>query len=488
MDIENIESKNGLKSLKINSIFYHSSYDPEKEAQRFSDSISLPYIPSILFIIEPGLNYCIKYLKEKYPSTKIYTIRFIPQFYDDNNSILYENFTNYCFKHFNSEELLNSLVITWPSAEKVFPSDVNNIWQEYKKHLEIRKTELVSRQYFEKKWLTNSFYFFKYLKNIILLNQTNSPVLVVASGPSLKDNLSFIKENQNKMIIIGLSSAINVLLKNNIIPDFCVSTDGGFWAKKHLYPLNNKNIPLAITSESGVPKKYLENIPIIPLSYSDGLSSELFRKLNISYIQAERNPTVSGTALILARQLTSSKIYFSGLDLCCQKGFAHCQPNILEMENSINDNRLRPTSTRTLNSEYATSSLNIFIDDFSMMENVQNCYRITNKYINNKLGKIRDISVQQFQSEIVKLASIDKTSLFQPQTGISQKDQTLIREKLSQFLKENENSESFMKNLFPIDYISISHAKDVNKKVLINQLNEKKDKILKKLWRILDEK
>ena len=102
MEIEYCQTKNGLETFKINNIFYHSTYDPEKEAERFVSSISLPYTPAVLFIVEPGFNYCSKYLENKFPNTKIYNIRFINEFISLNKSILYSDFEKFLFTNFTS--------------------------------------------------------------------------------------------------------------------------------------------------------------------------------------------------------------------------------------------------------------------------------------------------------------------------------------------------------------------------------------------------
>ena len=90
--------------------------------------------------------------------------------------------------------------------------------------------------------MKNVYNFIKYAKNIYSTNlNPKMPVLIVASGPSLKNILEFIKTNQNNFFIICCSSAIKSLINNSITPDFCISTDGGFWAKTHLKVLLKKN-------------------------------------------------------------------------------------------------------------------------------------------------------------------------------------------------------------------------------------------------------
>lgn len=46
------------------------------------------------------------------------------------------------------------------------------------------------------------------------------PVIIVASGPSLDENLDFLRENQDKAVIICSDSSLPVLVRNGIRPDF----------------------------------------------------------------------------------------------------------------------------------------------------------------------------------------------------------------------------------------------------------------------------
>ena len=84
------------------------------------------------------------------------------------------------------------------------------------------------------------------------------PVVICASGPQLKPCINTIKTSQDKIFIICLSSALSVLVKNGITPDFILTTDGGFWAGEHLkYLKKNPGITLAAPCEAFIPKKIL---------------------------------------------------------------------------------------------------------------------------------------------------------------------------------------------------------------------------------------
>ena len=71
--IINYNAKNGQETCSINNINIHSSYNPEKEAERFVNLIEATINPSIIFITEPGFSYCAKYLKQRFPNSKLMT-------------------------------------------------------------------------------------------------------------------------------------------------------------------------------------------------------------------------------------------------------------------------------------------------------------------------------------------------------------------------------------------------------------------------------
>ena len=72
--------------------------------------------------------------------------------------------------------------------------------------MERAKTLLITRQYFEKKWLLNSCNFLKYHNKLLTLNSPiNKDAVIISSGPSLIPFLKTLKENQDKFFIICLS-------------------------------------------------------------------------------------------------------------------------------------------------------------------------------------------------------------------------------------------------------------------------------------------
>lgn len=70
---------------------------------------------------------------------------------------------------------------------------------------------------------------YKFLNMLEPYTQTSlgkKPVLMLAAGPSFKKNIEWVRENQNKFIIVALSSILNTLENEGITPDIVTHMDG----------------------------------------------------------------------------------------------------------------------------------------------------------------------------------------------------------------------------------------------------------------------
>ncbi|MBE6351351.1 MAG: DUF115 domain-containing protein [Treponema bryantii] len=487
------DSKDGNKTVSIQNQFIHSTYSPIKEAERFVQNINVSFELEALIILEPGLSYILPFLKKRFPNSKLICIRFCNSFFAYNEGwdfvINYEenenNLENLLFNYLGEEKLLSTLLLEWNSINKIFGEQINNCWKIFKNILEKSKTLLITRQVFEKKWLINTCNFIKYAKNIYSTNlNPKLPVLIIASGPSLKNILEFIKTNQNNFFIIALSSAINVLLKNQIIPDLCFSTDGGFWAGEHLKPLQiyKEKINLAISVEGFCSKKILKSQKIIPLIYSDGICTKLLNHINYPVVLAKRNGTVSGTALEFAEEHFSSSIYFAGLDLQSTKGFQHIQPNILEINNSLFDNRIKPKELRIAKSEHSSQALEIYRQWFNSYKCKNKIFRIMDSKENKSLGEITDITSNEFMK--IDFLPIQKETQF---TLINEKQSNNLCKAKEFLLNELEKSE-VQKQLFPMDFVLLNHAVTSEEKTEVyKKINDKLKNLTYKMEKIFNE-
>lgn len=136
-----------------------------------------------------------------------------------------------------------------------------------------------------------------------------SRIAVVASGPSLADDLPWLKDNQDKLIIIAAHSAVRVLRGAGIKPDFqCTldtELDEPLLKKLDMY----RDVPLIA---------YYKADPTIFENFSEVLLFTEAGKANVvdfNFKLTHTHPTSGNVAIALAVCFRPSAIYLAGLDL-----------------------------------------------------------------------------------------------------------------------------------------------------------------------------
>lgn len=497
MEIEFQKAKNGEETAVCNNILLHSSYAPSREAERFVQNLTFPFSPDIIIITEPALSYSAAFLKEKYKNCRIGAIRYCPAFNNFNfnfdfiiNYYEHPDFEAYLENIFNEEILINIQFISWEPSARAFASENSIVWNCIKAALERAKTILVTRQFFEKKWLLNTIKFCQFAKKTLTLSGViDKDAVILSSGPSLSCAISVIKELREAFFVICLSSAISACLKYDIIPDLCMSTDGGFWAGEHLKELEKYDIPLALAIEGHCSKKLLNKNRILPLVYDDGISLELAKECNLKSNHAVRNGTVSGTALLFALEYFTKDIFLCGLDMACQKGFQHIQPNELEKNSAPFDNRLSCKEKRLVRASLSSESLEIYKNWF-----IQNPVETKNRKVfrviekdkaQNNLNWIKDINEKEF-SEILKNQNSCscKESLYSTKKNyFTEHNENYISKKIYEYITESDENEKWKHQLFPLDFAALKHNPENT--VILDKINKEYKKIMEKILNIL---
>ena len=80
MEITIQKAKNGENTAIADGHFLHSNYAPVKEAQRFVENLTLPFIPKIIILLEPALSYAADFLRSSFPDIKLGVIRYQKEF------------------------------------------------------------------------------------------------------------------------------------------------------------------------------------------------------------------------------------------------------------------------------------------------------------------------------------------------------------------------------------------------------------------------
>lgn len=482
--IEILASKDGNKTCKINGIFLHSFYNPVKEAERFVSEIKTDFDPSNIVVIEPGYSYVLPFLKKKFPFSRLCAVRHSKLFSDSDSlwDYIFDSTTTSdgFYNFFGEEKLFSTLFIEWPASGKIFSQESKILWTKISEAVKKARDVLGTREFFCKRWISNKINFFNNVRNVSNLIPGSKDVFIAASGPSLENCFSFLRENRSKIFLVSLSSACSPLINEGIIPDLCISTDGGWWAKKHIEELYRYEIPLAVSTEAACPKKILQSRNIIPLCYTDDfISQKLFSELKIPFLAAKRNGTVSGTALELMLSLTDGNIFFGGLDLLSQKTFQHTQPNKLEIFNSQFENRIKTKSTRLTPGSFLSPSLKLYENWFSENSSrfEKRVFRIKGASpFKNSLGSIKEITPEEIPLHFTKCREeISFTKITSVENSFNSKIQA--------FVKEISQTEEWKKELFPSLYVM--HERDKNNTSIKDKLYKKNEELLTHIYRLL---
>lgn len=377
----------------------HSSYNPQKEAERFCNTIN--GMPKIIIITEPGESYLAEVLRKKFPETKLIAIRYTDtyfllsdKFWDAVWRPAQGNLDFFLLRNIPDELLCVSLFLSWKPAETVWPETFKSVWTGIASSIKIMQSVIATRDFFGRRWLKNITDNFLFAENPVHFEFLTKDSLFTASGGSLKTVLKNNRNTLNKKFIVASSSSISALSAYGITPDLCIATDGGFWAAGHIKNIS-ADIPIAFPPEAKIPYNVLKKNPCVFLTYGSLIEYFFFSNFNIPFKKAKRNGTVSGTAAELLLDYTRGTIYISGLDLEGTKGFSHVQPHESLKSKEAYFSKLYPISQFAAVSNFDTRSLEVYANWFSQLEP-------------EKSKRIRRIGFEGKNIESIKRISFEK--------------------------------------------------------------------------------
>ena len=137
---------------------------------------------------------------------------------------------------------------------------------------------------------------------------TDCRIAVIGSGPSLEENIPWLKANHEKLILFASHTSIKVLRRHGIVPDFQVSLDTkfdqDFLASLQFY----KNVPLITLSKAHrTLVDYFKTVLLVE-DPSKAHAVKFFTYLKYSA------PSTGNMALAIAMLCSPSVVYLLGLD------------------------------------------------------------------------------------------------------------------------------------------------------------------------------
>lgn len=341
-------SDKGFLCAEINGKLLHSKYNPKREAERFVTALDFND-PSIIILLGAGLGYLIEQMQSRYKKAKIIAIYYSDEIYsyrnkNDNEIISWYPSSDFPISLFWERNIpegkLRNLSITeWNPSSLIYPDLALSINNQLKNFIQQMNGNIKTTAHFGKKWIRNLLCNYLSIDTYCTMDAGSKPILIVSSGPSLKESMIKIKKYQDRILLWALPSSLEMLKKWRITPDLLITTDPGYYGSVHLNSLP-AHVPAAMpyTASRGL---WLNDNPLLVLNQSLPFEKDLFHFAQISNTKIPSNGTVSGTALELA-QKNGGPIYFAGLDLCFKDIQSHCRPHSFDKLLASETKRVQP--------------------------------------------------------------------------------------------------------------------------------------------------
>ena len=276
ISLEVIETKSKKYSAKVfkdgKSIFLHSAYEPEKEANALIKEIEKD--TDLIFIFGIGAGYLINAVKKLNVSVAVIepSIKFFNLLIDNFklDKILEDNITFFIGgEDIEDIEKFISLTNTKKVKFLITRSYVNLFGEEalfYQSKVlsivdkKIININTISR--FDKLWAYNiasnvAKISTHYGVNKFFDKYKNIPAVIVSAGPSLEKNIIKLKEMKNKALIIAVDTAMKPLFSHNISPHFVITIDPQKKNSKYFRNVDFKDCVLI--AESSVDKEAIDS-------------------------------------------------------------------------------------------------------------------------------------------------------------------------------------------------------------------------------------
>ena len=280
ISLELIETKSKKYSAKVfkngKSIFLHSAYNPEKEANALINEIKKETEKDLdlVFIFGIGAGYLINAFKKLNiniaviePSIKFFNL-LIDNFKLDK--ILEDNITFFIGGD-DIEDIEKFISLTNTKKVKFFITrSYATLFNEEALFYQQKVLSIVDKKIinintisrFDKLWAYNiasnvAKISTHYGVNKFFDKYKNIPAIIVSAGPSLEKNIRKLKEMKNKALIIAVDTAMKPLFSHNISPHFIITIDPQKKNSKYFRNVDFKDSVLI--AESSVDKEAIDS-------------------------------------------------------------------------------------------------------------------------------------------------------------------------------------------------------------------------------------
>lgn len=470
-----IQTRQGVSVLYKDKYLY-SKYDPSKSILNIISGISIPEY-SIILIFSPVLWYGLKELLSKLP--------------DNSTAAVFEydeNLFDFALKNIPEE-----LKPAFNSKIKIFNrSNIADYYSfiqnnHYRKTLKIEfsagasfckneydEISLLTQRVIDQFWKNRltlikfgRLYSKNIFKNLSLLSQSvplaslyqkvDRPIIVLGAGESLDSTIPLLKKKSKSFFIICVDAAFSPLLDNGITPDAVIAVEGQQVIEKAYIGRPSDSGVLLImdlVSRNHIPYITNGNTSFFISEYAN---MNFFNSLAKKELLPPVMPPLGSVGLVameIALRLRSScdiPVYFSGLDFSYTAGITHAKGTPSHKYLLSTNSRLKSVynlaaafggenfqieskdSTHMITSRILEAYALLFTENFSDIKNVFDA---------GISGMDLKTEKKNF-SEVINSVKEESSKL-----SFELKKQSGLKEKIFEFLSEEENALEELKDLF----------------------------------------
>lgn len=335
-------NENIIKNTYKGKVHIHSSYNIKAEAEYLSN-FALKENPDIVFLFGMGLGYELKKMRKKNPNIRYFVVepdseifklamqnksmKFLFEnsnlyFIQDNR---YENIANFFQNVIKNDKNINIKFVTISSYESMYKKLIDKVYKYIKIVINVFKVNIATNLFNHRQWYQNGICNLKYLKKTCPVSALKEsfkgvPAIIISAGPSLNENIEFIKKVKDKAVVAAVGTGITIMEKNKIKVNIAGALDGSKLEKNLLNDVDiNRDAALfyssvlyyTIASKMGN-SKFLMNT-----TYFDEYYGNI---LNWDKSTIYSGPSVANTIAYNLSNLGCNPIIFLGQDLCYSMG------------------------------------------------------------------------------------------------------------------------------------------------------------------------
>jgi hypothetical protein len=340
----------------------HSRYNPQGEAEKYLNALDVPQGIRFFILIEPGREYLIPLLHQKFPEVRIIALHVqaqkTPTVAEETPVLRWSPEGGIPLQTFLEQEIPDTLaaairIIEWRPALAVYGERYRWLLKETVDFIKRIDANMRTTRAFGRRWFRNFFKNLMLIQRVLVQDRAASvPVIITAAGPSLEEAVPLITalQRQSPHRILAVSSSVQALRWRGILPDLVITTDGGGWACFHLYEClrgmdTQASLVLAASLSAALPSQ-CRHLVLLPISDGSLWQTLILQGLGIPFISLTQRGTVSASALDLALILTQGTIYLAGMDLAHKDIRTHARPYGFDRLLEQGASRLNPVYTQ----------------------------------------------------------------------------------------------------------------------------------------------